>query len=81
MDEGKKEKSTEVSAEPQSRIASIDIIEAVHDHADVAFGFIEKHEGFVFTEAQDRAVLRKIDLHIMPLVRLCLSHICDASLA
>lgn len=68
MDEAKPEKTTGVSAEALVIPISIDIIEPVNDHADVALEFVEKHEGFTFTEEQDKAVLWKIDLHIMPLV-------------
>lgn len=36
---------------------------------DVALDFIEQHEGFQYTPQQERAVVRKIDLWLMPLVR------------
>ena len=36
--------------------------------ADVALGFIEQHEGFTYTPDQEKAVLRKIDFWLMPLV-------------
>lgn len=47
---------------------SLGIAEASHEHADEALDFVEKHQGFSFTSDQDKSVLRKIDLRIMPLV-------------
>ncbi|KAF2104482.1 MFS general substrate transporter [Rhizodiscina lignyota] len=67
MDE-KKIDSKQVSAEPEVVRESLEIIEAAHEHADEALGFVEKHEGFTFTPEQDKAVQRKIDRHIMPLM-------------
>jgi hypothetical protein len=59
----------DVAVEPEiTRSSSLGIAEASHEHADEALGFIEKHEGFTFTAEQDQAVLRKIDLRILPLV-------------
>lgn len=57
------------SDEPVVR-QSIEIAEVLQVHADEAFGFVEKHEGFTYTPEQDKAVLRKIDKHLMPLVQL-----------
>ncbi|EXJ79503.1 hypothetical protein A1O1_08767 [Capronia coronata CBS 617.96] len=58
------------AAEPTtSRIRSMDIIEPLRDHADEALHFVEKHEGFTYTPEQDKAVLKKIDRHLMPLAR------------
>lgn len=58
-----------VSLEPEiTRSTSFGIAEVVHEHADEALAFVEKHDDFTFTAEQDKAVLRKIDLRIMPLV-------------
>lgn len=37
-------------------------------HADLALGFVEQHEGYTYTEAEEKALVRKIDLVLMPLV-------------
>ena len=58
----------QVPLEPSSTHQSIEIIEALPAHADEALGFVEKHERFSYTPEQDRAVLRKFDRHLMPLV-------------
>ncbi|CZR58593.1 related to allantoate permease [Phialocephala subalpina] len=55
------------SIEPAVR-NSIEIAEVLQVHADEAFGFVEKHEGFTYTLEQGKAVLRKIDKHLMPLM-------------
>ena len=39
-----------------------------HREADVALDFVERHEGFTYTKEQERAVVRKIDMWLMPLV-------------
>ncbi|KAH8803568.1 major facilitator superfamily domain-containing protein [Xylogone sp. PMI_703] len=58
-----------VAVEPEiTRSISFGIAEVAHEHADEALGFVEKHGDFTFTEEQDRAVLRKIDWRIMPLM-------------
>jgi hypothetical protein len=41
---------------------------ALHQHGDAALGFLEAHETVVFTQEEEKAVLRKIDLVLMPLV-------------
>lgn len=63
----KPDSSNKISEEPAVR-QSIEIAEVLEIHADEAFGFVEKHEGFTYTPEQDNAVLRKIDKHLMPLV-------------
>lgn len=68
MNEEKKRDSKQVATGPELIQGSSDVTEVVHELADEALGFVEKHEGFMFTAKQDKAVLRKIDLHIMPLV-------------
>jgi precorrin-6B methylase 1 len=68
MDEAKKTVGKQALSESDVVHGSSDVIEPIHDLADEALGFVEKHEGFIFTPEQDKAVLRKIDRHIMPLV-------------
>ncbi|EXJ92787.1 hypothetical protein A1O3_01339 [Capronia epimyces CBS 606.96] len=53
---------------PASQLGSIDVIEPLTDHADEALRFVEKHEGFSYTVEEDKAVLKKIDRHLMPLL-------------
>lgn len=36
----------------------------------MALDFVEQHEGFQYTPEQERAVVRKIDMWLMPLVRM-----------
>lgn len=38
------------------------------EHGDVALGFLENHETAVYTREEEKAVLRKIDMVLMPLV-------------
>ncbi len=67
------EKAVEAKPQPVQDVTtrpSIEIVEAQYQHADEALGFVEKHEGFTYTPEQDKAVLRKIDRHLMPLVYL-----------
>lgn len=64
-------KSADVKAEPgesMARLQSIQIEEPLHEHADEALRFVEQHRGFTYTPEQDKAVQRKIDRHLMPLV-------------
>ncbi|KAK5713495.1 hypothetical protein LTR15_011195 [Elasticomyces elasticus] len=58
----------QTSAQSDGGSFQIGEVHEVHNHADVALDFIEKHEGFTFTPEEDQAVLRKIDLHILPLM-------------
>lgn len=50
-----------------SAVEVIELPELKLQHADAALGFVEDHAGITFTEAEERAVLRKIDLRLMPL--------------
>jgi hypothetical protein len=43
-------------------------LSAVPAHADVALGFLENHETAVYTQEEEKRVVRKIDLVLMPLV-------------
>jgi gentisate 1,2-dioxygenase len=54
--------------ESVARLQSLEIGEPLHKHADEALRFIEQHQGFTYTPEQDKAVLKKIDRHLMPLV-------------
>lgn len=54
--------------EPMAKLQSLQIDEPLHEHADEALRFIEQHQGFTYTPEQDKAVQRKIDRHVMPLV-------------
>ncbi len=55
---------------PPSEVAGevIDAPDEKLQHADVALGFVREHEGVVYTLEQEKAVLRKIDMTLMPLV-------------
>ena len=44
-------------------------IEHLHKHADRALDFVEAHGDVSFTPQEERAVVRKIDRVLMPLVR------------
>lgn len=53
------------------REASVEVVEdfaGKHHHADAALEFVENHEGVTFTEAEENALVRKIDWILMPLV-------------
>ncbi|KAK5022231.1 hypothetical protein LTS07_010311 [Exophiala sideris] len=54
--------------EPMARLQSLEVGEPLHEHADEALRFIEQHQGFTYTPEQDKAVLKKIDRHLMPLL-------------
>ena len=56
--------------EPIARLQSLEVGEPLHEHADEALRFIEQHQGFTYTPEQDKSVLKKIDRHLMPLVRI-----------
>lgn len=43
-------------------------IAVLHEHGDVALGFLENHDTIVFTPEEERQVVRKIDRVLMPLV-------------
>ncbi len=47
-----------------------DVKTVLHNHADVALGFLETHEVVSFTREEEKAVIRKIDRVLMPLVGL-----------
>ena len=67
----KSAKSAVAKTQPEeslARLESLQIGEPLHEHADEALRFIEQHQGFTYTPEQDKAVLRKIDRHLMPLV-------------
>lgn len=69
MADVKKVDAKEVPVGPElTHSSSLEVAEITHEHADEALDFVEKHEGFVLTPEQDKAVLRKIDLRILPLV-------------
>jgi hypothetical protein len=38
------------------------------EHGDVALGFLENHDIAVYSREEEKAVLRKIDMMLMPLV-------------
>lgn len=63
MDFEQKVTSTEVSP------SAIDESKTDHLHGDAALGFLDTHEPVSFTRQEERAVIRKIDLVLMPLVR------------
>jgi hypothetical protein len=48
----------------------VEISEKQHQEADVALAFIEQHGNFAYTPEQEKALVRKIDRYLMPLVRL-----------
>lgn len=43
---------------------------AIHQQGDTALGILENHEPITFTPEEERRVVRKIDMVLMPLVRL-----------
>lgn len=47
----------------------IDESTTLNKHADAALDFVEQHEGFSYTREEERALVRKIDWVLMPLVR------------
>jgi hypothetical protein len=52
------------------------VAEEKHRDTDIALDFVERHEGFTYTSEQERAVVRKIDVWLMPLVRLHSFSVC-----
>lgn len=69
MADARKVDAKEASVRPElTQSSSLEVAEMVHEHADEALGFVEKHEGFILTPEEDKAVLRKIDRRILPLV-------------
>lgn len=47
--------------------------EVLEQHADIALNFVQQHEDTCYARQEEKAVLRKIALTLMPLVR-SLSH-------
>jgi hypothetical protein len=45
-------------------------VAALHDRGDVALDFLESHEPVIFTKEEERIVIRRIDMVLMPLVGL-----------
>lgn len=54
--------------DPKTTQAVVDEPMDKRQHADAALKFVEQHEGVTFTAAEEKALVKKIDLVLMPLV-------------
>ncbi|OQV03839.1 hypothetical protein CLAIMM_08829 [Cladophialophora immunda] len=60
---------TIASTEPVTEMVPIEgKMEVLRTHADAALGFLETHENFTYTKEDEKAVLRKIDKILVPLM-------------
>jgi hypothetical protein len=69
MDETNELQAAEHTTPPSIQEGRISIpMDRELTHGEIALGFIESHGGFTDTKEQAKAVPRKIDVHLMPLV-------------